>query len=61
MGVLGGAASSLFILLWIGVWIFGIWLVLRFVRAVERIADAHELIARNGRGGADSEARQRGF
>lgn len=61
MGILGGAASSLFVLIWIGAWIFGIWLVWRFVRAVERIADAHEIIARNGRGGAGSEARPRGL
>ena len=58
MEILGGAASSLFVLIWIGAWIFGIWLVWRFVRAVERIADAHEIIARNGRGG---EARPRGL
>lgn len=33
------------ILLWLGAWILGIYLVLRFVRAIERVADAHERIA----------------
>ena len=56
---LGGAEAFLLAALWIGAWIFGIWLVLRFVRAVERIADAQESIAQNGRRGVGAEERLR--
>jgi hypothetical protein len=52
---LGGAEVFLLTALWIGAWIFGIWLVLRFVRAVERIADAQESMARSGRRDAPEE------
>ena len=58
---LGGAEAFLLAVLWIGAWIFGIWLVLRFVRAVERIADAQESIAQQGRRGVGPEERSRGL
>ena len=35
----------LLMLVWLGVWILGIYLVVRFLRAIERGVDAHERIA----------------
>jgi len=39
------SAPFFLILLWIAVWVAGFYLIVRAVRAFERVADAHERIA----------------
>ncbi|HEY4306339.1 MAG TPA: hypothetical protein VGM82_17830 [Gemmatimonadaceae bacterium] len=41
----GMGALPVLVLFYVAVWAFGIYLVVRVIRAFERVADAHERIA----------------